>query len=637
MDRRSFIARGLALAAGAVGQGLVDLPSASAAPVLYRDSFARSATAKGWGGKWLTQRYGMPWGIKERRGYFRMPNTQFGATPFAPNPVLVLNRDVADVDITCKMTAANRSPRFGLVARATSYGDCYAAYVEAGRLKIARFTDRTAHVLASSPLPPGTKSYWIRFRVAKGDNVSLHAKAWKPGKSQPSSWDVTRTHSDPALRISGPGAFGMVFMHPLDEGFNALVEVSSFKAVSNETPRPTRPAVTFAYAGRMVTDQGATRARAVVKTAIPAAVELHWSEDASFGSFNASQASDAQGKVCIRKGWLGALPAGKVVYWRAQATTAAGAKALSEVHSLRTPPAPGQAVSFSFGSCTGYPLPAKSFGHAADLGSDLFVHLGDFGYAAGGGAEAASARTPAGFQDRWTRMLSGSTTAKLTKSAAWIMLQDDQDYGKGSAWRETIPKFSVGAWDEVSGNLNERFFAMRYGDAHFFFVDAHKWADNPDAPDGPGHSLLGKEQKSWLKNAMSQSDADLLVLFNPMPLRFYANAYGQEYKEIANFLSGLQTPNRKVLVCSGNSHIQHISHHSSPNAGEALYQFVSSGTDRKEQKSAPGNEAGKSLITEINAFGHVTLEAASSNRRVRLRSIASDSGNTIINAEMDFS
>jgi phosphodiesterase/alkaline phosphatase D-like protein len=160
---------------------------------------------------------------------------------------------------------------------------------------------------------------------------------------------------------------------------------------------------------------------------------------------------------------------------------------------------------------------------------------------------------------------------RLHERGQWISLQDDHDYGADNAYRDDVKPFTVKAFDQMSGNLGERYFDLRKGDVHSFFLDVHVYADDPDESPGPNPSLLGDAQKSWLKDAMRTSDADLLVVFSPMPLwgtgagfGSWKEGFADEREELVQFFIGQQGVQRRVIVCSGNAHAQYVNRHRNP-------------------------------------------------------------------------
>ena len=621
MERREFLQRGLVLAAAGAGSAVVGSRVAEAATTLYSDAFRRAKTTKGWGKSWYSPRYEMPWGISSHKGYFVL-DPEGNADPLNPSPVLVLNKDVRDVDIIAKIYSRNKDARFGLVARYVNYGDFYACYVDRNHLRLSRFTMRGEQVLDKAQIPEQTDTgFMIRFHVSGGDKTALKAKVWRAGRVQPRNWTVSKTHTDSALAKAAP--YGCVFLHDAAKKWTATMEISKFKATSSQTKQPSAPYSVFSYAGRFTTDQG-LRARVVARTTVPAKVRFEWSTQLNFANSHSSDASGYVKRASIAKGWLANMPANSLVYWRAVATTGAGGQASSPVHTLRTPPAAGQKITLAFGSCTDFNVPNPSFERAAARGADFFVHLGDFGYAAFGTRSAVS-RSAGSYQDRWTRMLASSNIASMTKKGFWIGCQDDQDYGRGDAWSGDYAKWTVSAWDQLSGNLDQRYFAVRYGDAHLFFTDSCRFSDSRDSD--TGDSMLGAKQKAWLTNAMLNSKAPVLVLFMPRQLSHVENNFKNEYDELVSFFKGRVRDGHAVLICSGNSHLQYMGQHPSAYTQEEAYEFCSSGTDRAGQRSIPTN-AIKNREDGINAFGLVEIDRA--NNTLNLKSIGSDTGNVIL-------
>src|SRR5680860_1450929 len=206
--------------------------------------------------------------------------------------------------------------------------------------------------------------------------------------------------------------------------------------------------------------------------------------------------------------------------------------------------------------------------------------------------------------------------------------QDDQDYGRGDAWSGDYAKWTVSAWDQLSGNLDQRYFAVRYGDAHLFFTDSCRFSGKRDG--GADDSMFGAKQKAWLKKAMSSSSAPVLVLFMPRQLSHVKNNFKNEYDELVSFFKKRVQDGHAVLICSGNSHLQYMGQHPSAYTQEEAFEFCSSGTDRAGQRSRPTKTI-KNREDGINAFGLVEIDTA--NKSLKLRSIGSDTGNVILSKD----
>ncbi|HYP23593.1 MAG TPA: alkaline phosphatase D family protein [Actinomycetota bacterium] len=641
MERREFLGRGLAASAAAIGATLFRLSPAQAraVQVVFADTFRRGSSSKGWGKPWFNQRHGSPWGIAKKKGFYDLPEPQAMALEFAPNPVLVLDHDILDADVTATLSSTNANARFGLVARAVGYGDYYGAYLGPEGLTISRFMVNREEVLRRVPFAVSPKtSYVVRLSVEGSSPVTLKAKAWKKGSQEPSRWTATASDNERDKRIEKAGAFGFVFMHDPKTERAARVKVSKLKVESPQATKETPPRVAFSFAGRPQNGQ----IRLVAKTDTPAKeIRFQVGTDPQLRRYKSIEPDEVLGKPGVAKAWAPAAAGGETMYWRVATKTKSGDRTRTRVHSVRTPGAADE-VSFGFGSCTHFWPVSRSFETAAGMNPNFFVHLGDLGYPQDAEGGAMAFRTDA-FQDRWTRMLARRGMARLHEKAHWIMLQDDHDYGADNAYRRDVRPFTVSAFDQISGNLGSRHFDFRQGDVHAFFVDVHIDADHP-LLDGPNPSLLGASQKSWLKQAMRASDASLLVVFASMPLwgtglgeGSWKEGFARERLELTEFFFEMQRSQRRVLICAGNAHAQYVNRHSSPTGGKDLIEFVSSGTDRIDSTEAtqlPINAADPVIDRTrskklIDAFGHVSLTGSGASRKVVLRAVSSKTGQNV--------
>lgn len=641
MERREFLGRGLAASAATIGASLFRLTPAQAraSAVVFEDTFRRASSSKGWGKPWFNQRHGSPWGVAKKKGFYDLPEPQRMALEFAPNPVLVLDRDVLDTTVTATLSSSNENARFGLVARAVGYGDYYAAYLGPEGLTISRFSVNREDVLRRVAFDVAPKtSYVVSFSVSGTNPVTLKAKAWKVRTPEPSRWTATASDAERDKRLEKAGAFGFLFMHDPVRERAARVKVSKLKVESPQVAKETPPRVTYSFAGRP--ENG--RIRLVAKTDTPAAeIRFQIGTDPQLSRYKTIVPDEMLSKPGVAKAWAPAAAAGQTLYWRVATKTKSGDRTRTRVHSVRTPGS-GEEVSFGFGSCTHFWPVSRSFEVAAAMNPNFFVHLGDLGYPQDAEGGAMAFRTDA-FQDRWNRMLGRRAMARLHEKAHWFSLQDDHDYGADNAYRRDVKPFTIGAFDQISGNLGKRHFDVRQGDVHAFFVDVHIDADDP-LLDGPNPSMLGATQKSWLKQAMRASDADLLVVFTSMPLwgtgfgdGSWKEGFAQERRELTDFFFEMQGAQRRVIVCSGNAHAQYVNRHSNPTGGKDLVEFVSSGTDRIDSTEAtplaiPSSDSviDRSRATKlIDAFGHVTLKGTGAGRKVVLRAVESKTGQNV--------
>ncbi|MFN2525907.1 MAG: hypothetical protein ABR505_06545, partial [Actinomycetota bacterium] len=207
-----------------------------------------SRDRRGWGWPWFNQRYGRNWTIEGGRGIYRLPATA-NDSYYRPNPILVLDRDVAQIDLRATISTNNASARAGLIARASSYADYYAAYITAHALRVVRCGPLDETVLAKSELfLESDKRYRLRLQVKGRGPVTIRAKAWRLSESEPKEWMVEYVDANPDAGLLEAGPFGIYFAHALD-GRSATLRVKEVRAWSGDRPRLTRPSLAFSLAG----------------------------------------------------------------------------------------------------------------------------------------------------------------------------------------------------------------------------------------------------------------------------------------------------------------------------------------------------------------------------------------------------
>ena len=680
IDRRAFIARGLALTAAGIATRIFPFDRASGAPTsLFADSFKRSNTSRGWkvrGKPWFNQRYMSKWGVASNKGFYDLPApytvndptdpSVIGAGDFNPNPVLLLDHDVAELDMKALISSNNAHARFGFVARVIGYSDYYGVYLDSDKLVTGRFKENREDDPAAPKKMPfavqAGKSYWLRVQVIGATSpVTIRAKVWKSGTQEPRRWTSTVQDQDSAKSIVKPGAFGFLFMHDAVDRKPVRFKVSKMKVRSLQTaPKTvTPPRITYAFAGATKEQSdGSLRTRLIAKTDIPADVVFRISSTDPRLRIRNSQtvAADEESfaKFGVAKALTPKFQPGETIYWQPIAKTQSGGRSRVGVQSFKIPDK-NQDVEFAFGSCTNFYPPSESFRLAANLASPplFYAHLGDFGYPQDVSGAALALRADC-FQDRWARMFARQPVATLHQHTAWLMSQDDHDYGANNVYKDTFKTFTLEAWDRVSANdypaADHRYFDLSYGDVHSFFVNTRQYADDPETEDGSEHSLLGQAQKTWLKRKMSSSSAKLLVVFATMPLwgpgkdlhpTTWKSAFANERRDLMDFFFSIQGTNRRVLICSGNSHAQYVNRFPNPDpAGKDLFEFVSSGTDRVDANRTPVGQGLPPDALDPNGwvddtrywkskdgFGHVRYQAPQG--RITLRAIDAKNGTDI--------
>jgi hypothetical protein len=586
--RRTFIG-GVAAAGAAVAARAVPAfarrrrPKKPEPKWLFRDGFQRR-DAVGWGWPWFNQRYGRRWVVSSQRGIYRLPARE-NTVYYRPNPVLVLDHDVTNVDLRATVSLSNATARFGLVARAVGYGDYYAAYLGPGNhLRLTRCGHHDEKVLARKFFyVQADRRYRIRFQARGTGPVRLKVKAWPANEPEPAAWNVDETDASPAaIRSAGP--FGMFAAHAID-GRSAALRVSEVVAWSQDRRSYSAPSITYSMAGPV---QG-TVVKVVAKSALPARMGFEHGPDATFthgvrrewAGHSSDRAQTASAKLD-----LAGYPASSTVYWRAWAERR-NIRVYGPVSSFRMPPEAGLPVRFTFGSCTKWqPSPRHSFEHARLQLPDFYLHQGDFGYV----PHRVLAHAADTYQDHWIRMMMDPGFASLTRAVPISLSQDDADYGTNLADRNTLRRFTIRAHDELTANPRSAYYTFRYGDVAIFVIDSRRYSTGKGV-EPERRSKLGAEQKQWLRSEMRRAADDemgLLVVASPQAFgsdhspASWRRGFEAEWTELMDFFDSLETP---VLIVSGDAHGHRLHEYPQKSLDPSIpriVEFVSSGTEQNK-------------------------------------------------------
>ncbi|MDQ4124183.1 MAG: alkaline phosphatase D family protein [Actinomycetota bacterium] len=549
---------------------------------LFRDRFQRR-DASGWGWPWFNQRYGRRWAISDQRGVYRLPATE-NAVYYRPNPILVLDHDVANADLRATISMSNASARFGIVARATGYADYYAAHIGPGNhIRLTRCGHHDETVLARKPFfVEANRRYRIRFHVRGAGPVRLKVKAWPVTEPEPRDWNIDT--ADPSPRaLTMPGPFGLFAEHGVD-GRGTALRVSDFVAWSRERSSYTAPSITYSMVGPIQQ----TRVKAVAKSAVPAKIGFEYGADATFSNVRRVWAGHSSDRAQTANAWLDleGFDPSTVVHWRAFAQRR-GIRVYGETSTFRMPPAAGLPVKFAFGSCTRWkPSPRTSFDQARLQLPDFYLHQGDLGYV----PHRVVAHAPDTYQDHWTRMFMDPSFQSLTRAVPIGVSQDDADYGTNLADRGTLRRFTIRAHDELTANPRSAYYTFRCGDVAVFVIDSRRYSTGKNVPPRE-RTKLGAEQKKWLFDEMTKAaedDAGLCVVASPQAFgsdrspASWRKGFEEEWRELMDFFEELAAP---VLIVSGDAHGHRLHEYPQKNLDPnvpRIVELVSSGTEQNK-------------------------------------------------------
>ncbi len=546
---------------------------------LFADDFNRGDRT-GWGGAWFNQRYERRWAIDSRRGVYRLPATE-NTNFYRPNPVLVLDHDVADVDVRATLSTSNATARIGVAARATGYADYYVAYLSPDNLlRIGRCGHHDVKNLGKKKMGyVANRRYRIRLQVRGSGPVRLRAKAWPAGTAEPLKWAIEVIDGGPDA-LTTKGAFGLFFQHATNRR-SSTARVIDFAARSEGRGTTTTPSITFSFTG----PPRASTITAVAASAVPAEMWFEVARDAAFAQPVHRTVAKRTNRALVVKGRLDFSSFGEssLVYWRALARRG-GVTVVGPTSSFRTGPAAGLPVRFTFGSCTRWqPTPKRSFEHARLKLPDFYLHQGDFGYV----LSKVIAQASDTYHDHWTRMLLDPGIAALTREVPLGLARDDAEYGVNRADGTTLRPFTIRAHDAMNGNPGP-YYETRYGDVSVFSIDCRGFSTGKGVP-AETRSKLGDAQKRWLKDSMRAAVADqmaLLVVSSPMAFGSDASPEGWrrhytfEWSELVDFFQTLGAP---VLILSGDAHGHRLHEFPQKNLSPdvpRIVEIVSSGTEQ---------------------------------------------------------
>lgn len=254
----------------------------------------------------------------------------------------------------------------------------------------------------------------------------------------------------------------------------------------------------------------------------------------------------------------------------------AGAKENIVEGGFRTAPRPDQPERVVFTVSTGQAYgdqDAPSGGYKIypsmlKLDPSFFVHTGDIIYYDKMGKSLPLARW------HWARMYSLPTNMKFHRQVSGYFIKDDHDTLMDDCW----PGMKTGFMGDFTFEQGQMVFleqvpmsertwrTFRWGkDLQIWLVEGRDFRSPNPMPDGPEKTIWGKEQKSWFKRTVRESDATFRILISPTPLvgpdrtsknDNHANkGFAYEGNELRQFIS----KQKNMFVVCGDRHWQYVS------------------------------------------------------------------------------
>lgn len=206
--------------------------------------------------------------------------------------------------------------------------------------------------------------------------------------------------------------------------------------------------------------------------------------------------------------------------------------------NLKTAPALGSKTKFrlAFGSCArlqGDPI--QPIWNAVSLWKpDLFFWLGDNIY--------SDSKNPEIIAGQYRQQRAVSSMQKVSRTVPQLAIWDDHDYGRNDYDRanpireESLDVFKR-YWANPHYGLTNTpgvFFSYTYGGVDFFFLDGRYYRDSGEQPNNNNKTMLGSEQKEWLKKELLKSTAPFKFLICGTG---WSNVGGQDLDSWSSFLN----------------------------------------------------------------------------------------------------
>ena len=198
---------------------------------------------------------------------------------------------------------------------------------------------------------------------------------------------------------------------------------------------------------------------------------------------------------------------------------------------------------------------------------DFFVHTGDILYY----DKAPLCKNEAQARAKWNLMFSYGHNQKFHRYVSSYFMKDDHDTLKNDSWPgqkygDLTFNQGLAIFREQVPMGEKTYRTVRWGrGVQIWMTENRDFRSANRMKDGPSKTILGKEQKEWLKKTMAESDATYKFLITPGPIvgpdkkgkaDNHANkAFDHEGQELRDFI-GKQ---KNTYVICGDRHWQYCS------------------------------------------------------------------------------
>jgi alkaline phosphatase D len=291
--------------------------------------------------------------------------------------------------------------------------------------------------------------------------------------------------------------------------------------------RPRPPADAIEPAGRivlgpMVGHVTEASARLWVETDRPGRLSVTLTDSAGTVSEGTTRIDDADGGIAL----VDVADLQPSTVYRARFALDGAPLEIDPPVEFRTFPRPGapSRVRIVLVSCARVPWDSiqPAWRAVAEERPDAIIWLGDNGYLEhADSVTAADYGDPARIEQRYREIKALPSIQPVLRTMANYAIWDDRDYGDSDDDRTNPLRLEVAAiferyWGNPSyglvAGLDGIYSRVRIGGAELFLLDDRFWRDPDSLAAGPAKTVLGRDQKAWLFEALAASDAPLKVI-----------------------------------------------------------------------------------------------------------------------------
>jgi len=199
---------------------------------------------------------------------------------------------------------------------------------------------------------------------------------------------------------------------------------------------------------------------------------------------------------------------------------------------------------------------------------DFFLFLGDTIYADQGPGPAA--KTLVDYRLKYQGNRKDAAFQRLARETSFYVVWDDHEIANNA--NRTHPRLSLARqafleyWPirEDGAEEGRLYRSFRWGRAaELFLLDCRQYRSPQAERDGPSKTMLGAEQKAWLKAALLASPATFKFIATTVPLKYHARdsweGYRTERQELLEFIRAQGIAN--VIFLAADVHYAAVLRH----------------------------------------------------------------------------